>query len=259
VCELNNALVTLGARGHAPTAQGAAIRSLQSAILRLDLRTRLLIAFVIEVAYMAASRVIYHYPGLTFAEVELWRTPLRLLAAGLFWLLMADVILAHERDSAPLRRPLLWFGMVFWYVAPAQEGGDAGDLLETILVCLATVPVALHEELFFRGILQSLLIKRVGAVLGIGTTSVLFVAYHIGVTRHDFINYVELALAGLVLGVAYARTGSLGLVVLFHALDDVLWSLPPPLRLMPLPWALLSMLIGACLVAIWGRRPQPRS
>ena len=238
--------------------QGAAIQHLRSAILRLDLRTRLMIVIAIEIAYMASSRVIYHYPDLTLAEVEMLRTSLRLFAALAFWLLMADVIFSRERNLRPLRRPLVVVGLVLAFASATIVGADDQPLYDTIVICLATISVGVHEEIFFRGILQTLLVSRFGLVPGIGLMVSLFVGFHIGVTPDNFLNFTNIALAGLLLGLLYAGTGSLLAVVVFHTLYDTLASSPDILSFIPLSWVTPTLALGTWLVAIGTRAARPR-
>lgn len=232
-----------------------ATKNLQSAIVRLDLRTRLAITIAIEFAYMASSRVIYHYPGLTFAEIEMWRTPLRLFAALAFWLLMADVIFSRERNLRPLRRPLFVGGLALSFAIVASIDRPTLPLYDTVIICLATIPVGLHEELWFRGILQTLIVKRLGATRSIALMVPVFVAFHIGAAPLDFFNLVNIVMAGLLLGLIYERTGSLSAVVIIHALSDVVISIPAPFYF-PVSWASLMSLMGVGLFAIWAIRAR---
>lgn len=88
------------------------------------------------------------------------------------------------------------------------------------------VSVGLVEELLFRGILQRMLGAELGRWTGVVLASVLFGAMH-----SIYGSGLEVAFAiciGLVFGVVYERTDSLGLVTLMHAaLNVALFAIVP--------------------------------
>ncbi len=214
-----------------------------------------MIVIAIEIAYMASSRVIYHYPDLSFAEVEAWRTLPRLIAAGAEWLLMQDVLSSRERNPRALRRPLFWVAIVIVCAAPAILGMRDVSFSDSIVICLAAIPVGLHEEIFFRGIAQTLIVRRWGLTRGLAATVVLFALFHLGVMPDRVSNFIDVAIYGVILGLIYARTGSLFAVVVLHAVVDALWSIPAIIFFVPLSWYWPVLGLGACLIAVWARQP----
>jgi CAAX protease family protein len=94
--------------------------------------------------------------------------------------------------------------------------------------------IALLEELFFRGFLQTLLSKRLGSwVIGQAAASLLFGFFHI--LHRPFPNwrYVALAsLAGWFYGSAFRQGGNLMASALMHAAVDTIWRtwLTAPMR-----------------------------
>lgn len=88
-----------------------------------------------------------------------------------------------------------------------------GDFLVLLLV-VAVLP-AIGEELIFRGILQKLLVGRLGATVGIIATSVIFSAIHL-----QIMGFVPKLLIGLALGFVYYRTGHLFYPMLMHFVNN---------------------------------------
>ena len=93
-----------------------------------------------------------------------------------------------------------------------------GSPLELTLAALAAVVMApLAEELLFRGLLHRALrarLRMVGATL---VSSVLFAIVHVDVAASQPLGLVGLTLVGVVLAIAYERTGSLLVPIVIHA------------------------------------------
>ena len=100
------------------------------------------------------------------------------------------------------------------------QGGTRGALGWLVLVLVACVGAPLAEELFFRGLLQTRLVGRLGAVGGITVTSLLFGAAHL--VAWDGIETLaygwSIAGGGLVLGTLRHVSGRLGTAIVAHAL-----------------------------------------
>jgi uncharacterized protein len=87
--------------------------------------------------------------------------------------------------------------------------------------------IAVPEELFFRGWMQNLLERRIGAARGLLVTSVLFGLSHFN-KRTAFFNwrYVLLAtIAGIFYGLAWRQRRRVGAAAVAHASVDTIWSL----------------------------------
>ena len=86
--------------------------------------------------------------------------------------------------------------------------------------------VGFGEELMFRAILQRRLQSRVGIWIGIVLTSILFAAMHSVYFSFDYLIYVFAV--GMILGITYQETKSLGLVALIHgSINFFLFSFLP--------------------------------
>jgi len=87
----------------------------------------------------------------------------------------------------------------------------------TVLVALSVL-AGVGEELLFRGAIQGWLIQHTGPWTALIASSVLF-----GLVHYISFTYFLVATGlGMVLGSAYHLSGSLGLVMIWHALYDML-------------------------------------
>ena len=85
---------------------------------------------------------------------------------------------------------------------------------------LAGLVIPFCEELFYRGIIQTALLRTGSATVAIVCTAVLFGAVHLSLPN-GATSAPALAVLGLALGYAYYRTGSLWAPVLMHALFNL--------------------------------------
>ncbi len=90
-----------------------------------------------------------------------------------------------------------------------------GNLL-IIIVVVGLLP-SLFEEWFFRGVLQTLMVKLSGKTWpAIVITAIVFSVFHA-----EFYAFLPRVLLGILLGVAYASSGKLWLPVVLHFLNNV--------------------------------------
>lgn len=80
-----------------------------------------------------------------------------------------------------------------------------------VLVVLLAVGAPLVEELFFRGLLQRALVRRLGPGFGVAISALVF-----GLTHFDPLGLLGLAAFGVVLGALVEWTGRLGPAVVAH-------------------------------------------
>jgi uncharacterized protein len=99
------------------------------------------------------------------------------------------------------------------FTEPAQDMADrASDPLGVVLLILIVgLGAPIVEEVFYRGLLQRSLMRRVGPGWGIALASVLFGAAHI-----QPLQFPALALAGALFGVLAYRYGRLGPAIAAH-------------------------------------------
>jgi membrane protease YdiL (CAAX protease family) len=80
-----------------------------------------------------------------------------------------------------------------------------------VLVLFVAVGAPVVEELFYRGLVQTWLVDRLGPVVGIGISSLIFGAVHL-----SLIELAPLTAVGVVLGVLYWKTGRLLPAIIAH-------------------------------------------
>lgn len=115
------------------------------------------------------------------------------------------------------------------------EGATADGRSWLILVLVVCVGAPLVEELFFRGLLQTRLVGRLGVVVGIVVSSALFGAAHL-IAWDGPLSLVyawAIACGGLVLGAVYHYSKRLGAAIVAHALFNAiallaLWLIGQP-------------------------------
>jgi membrane protease YdiL (CAAX protease family) len=210
-------------------------------------------AVVIEIAYAVFTRTWLreHFQGV---ELELLVSAVRLATAAVYWLMFRDLILSRRPRPGSLRHPLVLAGAAAALAIPFLfRGWSPGAGIGTAVVfALTSVIVGVREELLYRAVLFNLLEPRVGLAGTLALSTVLFVVYHYGALPVAPLVIAEVAIMSLVLGLIYARSGSLLAVIALHSVYDGAWFfgpyLDPPLADAWRPAFLLSALV---LVFLW--------
>jgi uncharacterized protein len=109
----------------------------------------------------------------------------------------------------------------------APEQVLTGRLMETpvelaLAVMAAVILAPIAEELLFRGLLHRGLRRRVRIVPATALSSVLFAVVHVDVALSQPLALVGLTLVGVILAIAYERTGSLLVPVIIHAVHNAI-------------------------------------
>lgn len=97
--------------------------------------------------------------------------------------------------------------------APARDLTDRahGGLGIALLILVVGVGAPVFEEVFYRGLVQRSFVRRLGTWPGVVVTALIFGAVHF-----QLLQFVSLALFGLVLGVLAVRSGRLGPGIAAH-------------------------------------------
>lgn len=216
---------------------------------------RLAFAVVLECAYALFTRTWLraHFSGI---ELELWVTACRLLSLGAYWLLFRH-LLNEPRPAQATRSPLL-LGAGIAALLPVPllfYGGYADSAASRIVFALTSIVVAAREELLYRGVIQTLLARRLSFPATLIVSNVIFVLYHYGAQPLYLVGTTEIFAIGCILGLIYRATGTLLAPIALHAAYDALWSFgplltPPPSDYYRIPFHLL----GLALVLVWSSR-----
>ncbi len=101
---------------------------------------------------------------------------------------------------------------------PAKDFTDkaTGPLGVVLLVLIVGVGAPIVEEIFYRGLVQRSLVRRVGVFWGIAITSVVFGAVHF-----QPLQFPALVLAGALFGVLAHRAGRLGPAIAAHVVFNM--------------------------------------
>lgn len=213
---------------------------------------RLATAICIEIAYVVFSRMWLraHFSGI---ELELLVTACRLASLLAYWLLFKE-LLSQARTKRPLNPTFsLYCGIALLLMVPLLfYGGYPSDYSYRAIFALTSIVVSFREEVFYRGVMQTILEKRFGFPVALVTSNILFVLYHFGAQPFTTSGIVELFSMGFALGLLYRATGTLIAPIGLHALYDAMWSIGPVVQ-NPLPDVLRIPfhLLGAALVLLW--------
>ena len=179
---------------------------------------------VVELTFMVLTRIVVaRFPSYSIG-VELIRTALRLAAVWLYFRVVPDLI-NLKSHNAVVREPTLLLSFFLFLSVPLLVS-DASLVPPTprVVYALTSVAVALKEEISFRALIQNLLAKRWGSFTAVLVASTLFLVHHVGVIPLSWANYGQVAIAGLFLGIVFAYTQNLWLVICLHAAYDAIWS-----------------------------------
>jgi membrane protease YdiL (CAAX protease family) len=218
----------------------------------MTLAGRLVIVVVLEVAYVVATRVVLRYLSWKSLEAEALRTALRVVTAAAYWYLLKPLILSRTPHVAVLARPAAVGALALFASIPLLVGRYELEPSVALMFAVSSIPVAIKEEILFRGIMQNLLERKLHVIAAIVVTSAVFTVWHAGVWSFTLWTFGQIFFASVLLGLVYARSGSLLAVIVIHAAYDALFSFTP-LIASPLHenWGFLPLLGSVVLIYYW--------
>ncbi len=221
----------------------------------------LLVLVALEAVYMAGTRWIMGMGNPDNIGIELARTLLRLVSAGAVWGILGGIL---EKPRAGRWKLNAWWllpplAIAACFCVPVLSGDWNLPAGETRLVfALTSLVVGMREELVYRGVLQTLLEKKLGLAWAIVITTICFAFYHYGAQPWSVFTVTQYIAFGIIFGLLYARTRSLWLVIWVHTIYDAIYCYTPlreypwePIRTIPILAAATLMIVTWY---IFGRR-----
>lgn len=216
------------------------------------------IVILLETLFFIATRLVLRYYPWSSMEAELIRTVLRIGTALVYWRLYKTLILSRQPDLSVLVQPQLAIGILLLAMAVFLTGNYHLPTQLALLFALTSIPVAIKEEIVFRGIVQNLLTKKYGIVIGVILASAVFLVAHIGVIPTSLSSFSSIFIYGLLFGFIYIRSGSILVVIIVHAAYDAIWSFSPFISApLDAKYSLIPLLGSLTFVLYWARsRPS---
>lgn len=181
-----------------------------------------LIDFLVVLAGLEATTETLFYSSITlnfiiaFATVSLFRSLFdrkSLSSLGLTWKgfgreraagILTGILLLS------LMAVVLWFmKLLDWFVADVDAGSF---LIATVMLVL----VSLSEELVFRGYVLNNLMQSMPREAALFTSAVLFAVFHSLNPNFNLLAFINIFIAGMLLGVNYIYTRNLWFAIFFH-------------------------------------------
>lgn len=210
----------------------------------------------VEVTFIVLTRIVLAHYWTYSLDAELIRTPLRIVAVLFYWGLLGDRLSSRNLSKTEILDFRVLSALVLFLSVPILVG-DLSYMtpFARVVYAATSIFVALKEEIAFRALIQNLLARRYGQLTAIVATSALFTCYHIGAVPLTVFAYGQVLIASLILGIVYARTQNLWLVIGLHTVYDALWSLTPigTGQLFPYMFGLWVLVVSLLFVTAWGR------
>jgi len=204
--------------------------------------------------YGVISRVAQFSFETLSVEGEVIRSIAR-LAVVIILLITARHVIASKSIQRNTVKSLLFLVSLFLFLSVPFLISHNGTLdpIVNVTFAITSIIVGLHEEIVFRAILQNYLLHSLGEWQSILLTSVIFTVWHIGVIDPYISLYVHVAFASLILGIIYAKTQSLILVVILHSLYDAISFFTGNSPIISYSDGVIIIAISFICIVFWGR------
>lgn len=196
---------------------------------RIPLTALVLTQFIFPIVYVVAQVLFPDKPiflwQLLFLAVPCAFVLQRYQVQGIwqtkdFWRLFAWVTIGSLSLTLIINEVLIYWEVYFPFPPdmqdlfdglfhPDEKYGWAFDIFQ-----IAIMP-AIAEELYFRGVLQTLLIKYMHPIMAVGLTAMIFAFYHVNPWHLPF-----LFVLGFFFGWVTWKTGNLGFAMLGHFINN---------------------------------------
>jgi membrane protease YdiL (CAAX protease family) len=207
-----------------------------------------------ELAYVAAVRILLRKFTGTEIQLELFWTGIRIVSLVCLAFLFSRVAQRTPGQLTPISPGM--FSSMGVFIIPVFVG-DMGLHGDTRYVFAATsVVVGLREELAYRGLLQTLITRRLGISPALAISNIAFIAYHFGVQPFTLSWVLQSFILGLIFGYRYHITGSILFISFLHAGYDAIYSFTPILS-RPGPDYVGVLICLLVFVALLASRKKP--
>lgn len=105
---------------------------------------------------------------------------------------------------------------ILWLMQLLQWVTKDFNLQDILLITIVLILIAVTEELVFRGYLLNNLLKHMPGLAALFFSAILFALLHSLNPNFNFIAFINISIAGLLLGVNYIYTRNLGFGIFFH-------------------------------------------
>ncbi len=218
----------------------------------MTFKTKLLLAVIVEVLYIASSRCVTSHFDNFSPNAEYLRTAIRLTAALAYFYIFKSYILSFKPTYHFIKSPYFSLSLCLLFMTPLLVGNlyFMGGYTR-ILFAVTSIAVGLYEELVFRVLIQNTLASKIGTIYSILLTSLIFTTWHYGAIPNEWFSFGQVFIISIFIGLTYAATKSFVLVVALHAIYDALWSLTPIYSpVINLNWGFIPLII-ALLITIF--------
>ena len=223
----------------------------------LSLSRRLIVLFVVELAYWIATRITLQFFKWDTFEAEFIRLALRSTTALICWWLLRDVISSRAvRPGGLTKLPVLISAALLFGAAIAMPHPKLSPTF-AVLFGIGSIAVALKEEFLFRGVVQNLLQSKFGFAKAVLLTTFAFTAWHFGAVESTRWQFVLIFMASIAIGVIYVRTGSIWVAVVLHAVFDALLAFPTLVEHKYHVAVTFLLLLGAVGIACFRATTEP--
>ena len=223
----------------------------------LSLSRRLIVLFVVELAYWIATRLTLQFFKWDTLEAEFIRLALRSTTALICWWLLRDVISSRAaRPGGLTKLPVLVSAALLLGAAIVMPHPKLSPTF-AVLFGIGSIAVALKEEFLFRGVVQNLLQSKFGFAKAVLLTTFAFTAWHFGAVESTRWQFVLIFMVSIAIGVIYVRTGSIWVAVVLHAVFDALLALPTLVTYKYNVAVAFLMLFGAVGIACFRATSEP--
>jgi membrane protease YdiL (CAAX protease family) len=183
---------------------------------------------VLELLYIIIARTITLTMESMSFEEEALLTLNRIVISLIVFYLFRQLLLTKKPNYHSLKSPWWIISMLlFLSIPPLANYMDHTTQSFKLFYAFTALFVAIHEEIVYRGVIQELLMRHLSPIKAIVVTSLIFTIYHIGAIDWYINLYIQIFLAGIILGVIYYQTQSLALVIALHTLYDALVTVTP--------------------------------